>query len=302
MFDAQTDPLSAHASFPITHPKDRTLRRQDFLPLTNISTLNAALLGAHDKIFSNSPLSREPEFKYKIDSSISFLKTGLESLMENTKILPRLDSHCVEGLQRSIETLSPSRLSIDALMDIEERIVWQTHMLRRRFLADLFFHESEVIKQSPKDAYMRWMIRRDYPETMEIEYESYGDPWELSNVAQWIRDSTHIGMVLTLNEPSDMVGGASFHEVHRDYIRVPKIIVDPALRRRGMGTIMLEKLKSKLTAHRHPRLVMEVHEDNLPALCWLRANDFRAMKVLRCAAPDGCDVYRMEYSLPESKK
>jgi ribosomal-protein-alanine N-acetyltransferase len=72
--------------------------------------------------------------------------------------------------------------------------------------------------------------------------------------------------------------------------------VNSEYRRRGVGTQMIAKLTSKLSAQRRTRIVLEVRETNLSAQLFFRANNFRAVSVLRNFYEDTPeDAYVMQY-------
>jgi ribosomal-protein-alanine N-acetyltransferase len=72
--------------------------------------------------------------------------------------------------------------------------------------------------------------------------------------------------------------------------------VDYRFRREGVGTAMIEKLKSKLSAEQKTRIVLHVRETNLPAQLFFRAMGFRAVNVLRGAYEDTTeDAYVFQY-------
>ena len=59
---------------------------------------------------------------------------------------------------------------------------------------------------------------------------------------------------------------------------------------------MVAKLISKLSSHRRTRITLEVRETNLVAQLFFRAQDFRAVRVLRGYYEDsGEDAFLMQY-------
>lgn len=297
MLDTQT-PLP-RPSLQATPPKNRVLQRADFLPLTQVAATTASLQRAYDKrTFGH--ITDSHYFQEKVAKRISDLHSHMELLVTHANIAPHLDGNCIGGLRKSVAGLSSDRLRIDPLVDISERVIWQTHRIRRRFLADLLLHPSETTAKSAEDPHIRWMIEKDYPGVMEIECESCENPWEVADVSEVRCKRNGIGMLAELCGPDDPIGGFFLYELYKDHIRLRKIDVDPAVRRKGIGSAIIERLKRKLTPYRRQRLVMEIHEGNVPALAFLRANDFIRATTFRRHAPDGGDVHRMEYTVPEA--
>ena len=63
---------------------------------------------------------------------------------------------------------------------------------------------------------------------------------------------------------------------------------------------MVAKLVSKLSSHRRTRITLEVRETNLAAQLFFRAQDFKAVRVLRGYYEDsGEDAFLMQYKIAE---
>jgi ribosomal-protein-alanine N-acetyltransferase len=76
------------------------------------------------------------------------------------------------------------------------------------------------------------------------------------------------------------VVGYVFYELHKHELRLVRMAVDPACRREGIGTAMVEKLLDKLS-ERRSKLVVHVRETNLPAQLLFKSNGLRAVHVWR---------------------
>lgn len=141
--------------------------------------------------------------------------------------------------------------------------------------------------------HIRWMIRRDMPEVLAIESESFEFPWTEEDFIRCLRQRNCIGMVA---EHDDRVVGFMIYELNKTRIHVLNFAVASDCRRRGVGTQMLSKLIGKLSAQRRTRIVLEVRETNLSAQLFFRAGQFRAVSVLRCYYDDTPeDAYLMQF-------
>ncbi len=142
-------------------------------------------------------------------------------------------------------------------------------------------------------AHIRWMIRRDMPEVLQIETESFEFPWCEEDFIRCLQQRNCIGMVAEID---DRVVGFMIYELHRTKLHVLNFAVAAAYGRRGVGAQMVAKLISKLSHQRRTRLVLEIRETNLPAQLFFRAFGFRAVSVLRDYYEDTPeDAYTMEY-------
>ena len=141
--------------------------------------------------------------------------------------------------------------------------------------------------------HIRWMIRRDMPEILEIENSSFEFPWSDDDFIRCLRQRNCIGMVA---ECDDRVVGFMIYELHKTRLHVLNLAVHPDFRRRGIGTQMAEKLISKLSQERRSRILLEIRETNLPAQLFFRQIGFRAVSVLRDFYEDTTeDAYLMQF-------
>lgn len=141
--------------------------------------------------------------------------------------------------------------------------------------------------------HIRWMIRRDMPEVLAIEDESFEFSWLEDDFVRCLRQRNCIGMVAEYN---DRVVGFMIYELHKTRIHVLNFAVASSHRRRGVGSQMLAKLAAKLSTQRRSRIVLEVRETNLDAQLFFRENGFRAVSVLRSYYADSPeDAYLMQY-------
>lgn len=141
--------------------------------------------------------------------------------------------------------------------------------------------------------HIRWMIRRDMPEVLDIEQGSFEFPWSEDDFIRCLRQRNCIGMVA---EHDDQVVGFMIYELHKTRLHVLNFAVAPDVRRYGVGRQMIEKLIGKLSSQRRTRITLEVRETNLPAQLFFRTEDFRAVSVLRNYYDDTPeDAYLMQY-------
>ncbi len=152
-------------------------------------------------------------------------------------------------------------------------------------------------EQAQARVHIRWMIRRDMPEVLQTEQESFEYSWTEEDFLRCLRQRNCIGMVA---EQGERVVGFMIYELHKQKLHILNFAVHPACRRFGVGRQMVSKLVSKLSSHRRTRITLEVRETNLPAQLFFRAQDFRAVKVLRAFYEDsGEDAFLMQYRLSD---
>lgn len=147
--------------------------------------------------------------------------------------------------------------------------------------------------QQKIQVYIRWMICRDMPEVMQIENSSFEFTWSEDYFIKVLRRRNRIGMVA---EYENQVVGFMIYDLNCKRIHVLNFAVLPEFRRLGVGKQMVERLISKLSAHRWNRILLEVRETNLPAQLFFRNCGFRAIKTIHDyyrGTPE--DAYVMRY-------
>ncbi len=141
--------------------------------------------------------------------------------------------------------------------------------------------------------HIRWMIRRDMPEVLQIERESFEFPWVDADFVRCLRQRNCIGMVA---EHEGRVVGFMIYELHRTRIHVLNFAVARMYQRLGVGSQMVAKLIAKLTVQRRSRIALEIRETNLDAQLFFRENGFRAVSILHEYYDDTPeDAYLMQY-------
>jgi len=142
--------------------------------------------------------------------------------------------------------------------------------------------------------HIRWMIRRDMPEVLEVEQENFEFPWSEDDFVRCLRQRNCIGMVA---EHEENVVGFMIYELHKAHLHILNFAVARSLQDQGIGRQMVQKLIGKLSHQRRNRILLEVRETNLSAQLFFRSLNFKATSVLRDFYDDTTeDAYRMEYA------
>jgi ribosomal-protein-alanine N-acetyltransferase len=145
--------------------------------------------------------------------------------------------------------------------------------------------------------HIRWMIRRDMPEVLQTEQESFEFAWTEEDFLRCLRQRNCIGMVA---EQGEKVVGFMIYELHKAKLHILNFAVQPGQRRTGIGAQMVAKLISKLSSHRRTRITLEVRETNLPAQLFFQKQSFKAVRVLRSYYEDtGEDAFLMQYKISD---
>ena len=150
--------------------------------------------------------------------------------------------------------------------------------------------------------HLRYMIRRDLAECLDIENRSFDYPWDEADFIKAMRQRNRIGMVV--EDGNDQVVGFMVYTLYKTKLFVDNFAVHPAYRRLGVGTLMAAKLVEKLSPTRRTRLVLEVQESNLDAQLFWRSQGFKAVSILRNyynTTDDDCYVFEYRYQTADSE-
>ena len=144
---------------------------------------------------------------------------------------------------------------------------------------------------------IRWMIRRDMAEVLQIERESFEYHWSEEDFLSCLRQRNCIGMVA---ERDNHVVGFMIYELHKSRLHILNFAVGSDCRRTGVGAQMVDKLINKLSQQRRHEISLEVRETNLPAQLFFQEQGFRAACVLRSHYQDSSeDAYVMQYRIDQ---
>ena len=140
---------------------------------------------------------------------------------------------------------------------------------------------------------IRWMLRRDMKEVLEIESDCFEFAWDEDDFMQCLQQRNCIGMVA---EYQGRVVGFMIYELQKTKIHLLNVATLKEFRRKGVGAQLVAKLIAKLGNQRRSRIILEVRETNLPAQLFLRSLGFLAIDILH-GFYDGTqeDAYLMVY-------
>lgn len=140
---------------------------------------------------------------------------------------------------------------------------------------------------------VRWMIRRDMPEVLEIEADSGPHPWDEERFLVHLRNRNTIGHVA---DAANRIVGYVIYELARHWIVGHRLVVASAWRHQRIGSGIANMLLAKLNHTHRAGVRFDVPESNLDGLNFLKRNGFRAEEILRGGfPPTGEDLFTMVY-------
>ncbi|MDA9858732.1 GNAT family N-acetyltransferase [Rubripirellula sp.] len=126
---------------------------------------------------------------------------------------------------------------------------------------------------------VRWMIRRDMPEVLQME-QAAGGAWNEDDFIAKLRQRNSIGMVVEIptggRDPEPAVG-FMVYTLHLKHLYLDRLVVDAKVRRRGLGRQMVGKLVGKLSADRRRQIDVDVPESDVATQQFFRSVGFEAI-------------------------
>lgn len=131
---------------------------------------------------------------------------------------------------------------------------------------------------------IRWMIRRDLAEVLEIEWLCFRFPWGERDFIRSLRHTRTIGLVM--EESGAVVAYALYelgdpYDLERSPPCITNLAVIPRLHDRGLGRRLVEDISRRLLRNKRDRLEVFVADFNLDAQHFFAACGFRALGVAR---------------------
>ena len=138
-------------------------------------------------------------------------------------------------------------------------------------------------------AQIRWLIRRDLDEVVQIERKSFAEPWIFSQLVAFQKRRNAIGVVI---EDELSVVGYMLYSLYPGMIQVDRFAVDPECRRRGLATAAFNRIIERLKQQERHTAEVIVSERNDAAHGLLKSCGFRAVRVVRKSGEDDSYVFR----------
>lgn len=142
---------------------------------------------------------------------------------------------------------------------------------------------------------IRWLIKRDLPEVLDIERLSFEHAWSEDDFLDVLRQRNCIGMVA---EDQERIVGYMIYALHKDDLEVLNFAVNPACWRCGIGSAMVGKLINKLHSGRRHTIQLCCREKNLDAQLFFRKCGFRCDAIVHGMYGESKeDAYHFRYTL-----
>lgn len=138
--------------------------------------------------------------------------------------------------------------------------------------------------------YVRWLIRRDLPEVLDLEQDLSREPWSEAQWLSHIRTRCTIGHVA--EDARGRIIGAMLYTLDNSGLVIERIIS----RTTPAADAMVHQLLDKLSPQRRTWLETHVPESDLPAQLFFQRHGFVCVGIER--GETGENAYRFRFSLP----
>lgn len=144
----------------------------------------------------------------------------------------------------------------------------------------------------------RWMLTKDLDFVTLIETKGNEYYTSRDDMMKLLRKRSVVAMVAIEgeNEDNGEIVGFVIYELMNRRIQLHNLVVSQKHRKKGIGSILIDKLKEKLS--KRNKISAEVRETNLQVQMFLKSKDFNAVEMLRNYFLDtGEDAFVMSYVL-----
>lgn len=120
----------------------------------------------------------------------------------------------------------------------------------------------------------RWLIRRDMPEVLEIEKATFEDCWAEEDFLTYMRQRNVIGKVaeqVVEHQQYGPIVGFVIYALDKKSMILLNFAVHPAHRRLGIGTKIMQSLRSRLSYAKRRECTVDVKASNLGFQLFLKA-------------------------------
>ena len=148
------------------------------------------------------------------------------------------------------------------------------------------------------DFLIRWMIRPDMPQVVDIIRRSFKIPPSEDEIVNYLSQRNIVAQILKTKSSVKKLVGFLMYELFPCSIGIVYLAIHPDYRRCGLGAKMVDKLISKLhPTGRKIEIFVDVRETNLPTQLFFKKMKFKAVLVDKNYFFDtGEDSYLMVYS------
>jgi len=141
---------------------------------------------------------------------------------------------------------------------------------------------------------LRPAVTDDLKQIMEIEVQSYPEPWKKTHFLDEMQKSYARLLVLTDDDTDMIVIGYIVYWVQSSGISLLNVTVDPKWRGFGFGMKLMQAMIKEAVHEDIPRIVLEVREGNSHAIALYRGIGFQVTHTRKSFYSNGENALVME--------
>ncbi len=132
---------------------------------------------------------------------------------------------------------------------------------------------SQVSEGGQIDVELDWLIRRDVDAVLEIERQSFQEPWSREMLVSVLSKKSTIGFVA---KHKGKVVGFAIYSLYRNSIHLENLAVHSSYRRKGVARSMLSRIQERLGEQNRQFATVIVRESNFGAQTMLKSAGWQA--------------------------
>ena len=148
------------------------------------------------------------------------------------------------------------------------------------------------------DVTVRWMVRQDLADVLEIENLSFPHPWDADIYRENLKSRSCLPLVAELSDGT--IIGYVIYTLGDTDITIINMAVHPDYKGNRVASQMINKIKGKLNDHRS-HILIAVADYNLECQLFLRHHQFKAIEVAREHFIGGVDAYWFQFKSKVSR-
>lgn len=134
----------------------------------------------------------------------------------------------------------------------------------------------------------------DLDALLEIEKDSFPEPWELQDFKTTLNENKNVGF---LAETHGRILGYLIYRLEQGQFSIISMAVAPDMRRKGVGRLMFEQIVLKLNPLKRTQVCATASERSLEAHLFFKGVGFKGVEVLWDFYGPGHDGYDFVYNI-----
>ena len=143
-------------------------------------------------------------------------------------------------------------------------------------------------------------VEEDLKQILQIEVQSYPEPWKMSHFHDELKKPYTRAIVLTDDETDSIVIGYIVYWLQAEGVSLINVAVDPKWRGFGFGMRLMQTMINEAVKEDIPRIILEVRESNKNAIALYTSIGFKGTHTRKSFYSNGETALVMEIKTSEA--